>query len=462
MKVKLPGAFGLLVRRCGWVRVTDVAKCRCQELGPAARPCPSRAFVDARSGVAPAPTFGRAGLPVGDEASVGGFGLSASSLLGGVGAWCSRPGRRWGRAWRAGRRRRARCGAACVGRGGALEGVVLAAGEQVPGEHGELARDRDRGDLAVRGERRRAARRRATVRGSCAAAQAASASTWRAAAEPSLADPAVARGRRCRTGGPSGAGRGSRRAGGGREAADVADHGDQRGGGDRCRSRGSSSVAARPRRRGRGARSARRSCASSPARKSSWRRHASTVSRSSSGSSSVGEPGAALGPERVAGRRARRERAHQRGADLVLERGAPLDQRATLRDLPTQRARCARHRSRSPAGQSPASNSASTRASIWSVLTLRLGDRAHLARVREHDPRDVRLEDPRDRQRVAGRLHRHLIVRGQAAARTAPASAASLAIRPAAAPCRPRRSRPRRSRDARLTRSTAPPPPFTS
>jgi hypothetical protein len=32
MKVKWPGAFVVPVRRCGWVRVTDVAKCRCQEL----------------------------------------------------------------------------------------------------------------------------------------------------------------------------------------------------------------------------------------------------------------------------------------------------------------------------------------------------------------------------------------------------------------------------------------------
>jgi hypothetical protein len=31
MKVKLPGVLGLLVGRCVWVRVTDVAKCRRQE-----------------------------------------------------------------------------------------------------------------------------------------------------------------------------------------------------------------------------------------------------------------------------------------------------------------------------------------------------------------------------------------------------------------------------------------------
>ena len=32
MKVKLSGALGFRVAGCGWVRVTDVAKCRRQEL----------------------------------------------------------------------------------------------------------------------------------------------------------------------------------------------------------------------------------------------------------------------------------------------------------------------------------------------------------------------------------------------------------------------------------------------
>ena len=35
--------------------------------------------------------------------------------------------------------------------------------------------------------------------------------------------------------------------------------------------------------------------------------------------------------------------------------------------------------------------------------------------MREHNPRDVRLENPRDRERVAGRLQRDLIVGVQAA-----------------------------------------------
>jgi hypothetical protein len=56
MKVKFAGAFGLLVRRCGWVRVTDVAKCRRQEQLACRAALPLEGLDDARSGVAPAPT----------------------------------------------------------------------------------------------------------------------------------------------------------------------------------------------------------------------------------------------------------------------------------------------------------------------------------------------------------------------------------------------------------------------
>ena len=59
MKVKLSGAFGLLVRRCCRVRVNDVAKCRRQEPWACRAALPFEGLCDARSGVALAPTFGR-------------------------------------------------------------------------------------------------------------------------------------------------------------------------------------------------------------------------------------------------------------------------------------------------------------------------------------------------------------------------------------------------------------------
>ena len=58
MKVKLLGALEVLVGRLGWVRVTDVAKCRRQELVACRAALPFEGLDDARSGVAPAPTFG--------------------------------------------------------------------------------------------------------------------------------------------------------------------------------------------------------------------------------------------------------------------------------------------------------------------------------------------------------------------------------------------------------------------
>jgi hypothetical protein len=46
-------------------------------------------------------------------------------------------------------------------------------------------------------------------------------------------------------------------------------------------------------------------------------------------------------------------------------------------------------------------------------LHLRLRDRTHLARVREHHLTDVRRDDPRDRERVACRLEHDPIVRAE-------------------------------------------------
>jgi class 3 adenylate cyclase len=62
----------------------------------------------------------------------------------------------------------------------------------------------------------------------------------------------------------------------------------------------------------------------------------------------------------------------------------------------------------SPASSSPAQKSKRGFSSD------RLGDRAHLARVREHDLPDVRREDASDRERVARRLQHNAIVRREA------------------------------------------------
>jgi hypothetical protein len=58
MKIKLPGAFALLVEGCVWVRATDVAKCRRQELVACRAALPFEGLCDARSGVALAPAVG--------------------------------------------------------------------------------------------------------------------------------------------------------------------------------------------------------------------------------------------------------------------------------------------------------------------------------------------------------------------------------------------------------------------
>ena len=47
-------------------------------------------------------------------------------------------------------------------------------------------------------------------------------------------------------------------------------------------------------------------------------------------------------------------------------------------------------------------------------LDLGLGDRAQLLGGSHDDPRHMRFQQPRDRQRVAGRLQRNLVVRAEA------------------------------------------------
>ena len=128
--------------------MTDVAKCRRQEQWACRAALPFEGLEDARSGVAPAPTFGPVRLPVSDEASVGDLRLQRESLLGvvavgvphrigiGAGLRARRPGGQLESAPLA------------PHRAGTLEGVVLATGQQMPGQDGELARDGDGRDMA--------------------------------------------------------------------------------------------------------------------------------------------------------------------------------------------------------------------------------------------------------------------------------------------------------------------------
>ena len=151
----------------------------------------------------------------------------------------------------------------------------------------------------------------------------------------------------------------------------------------------------------------------SPSRKSIWRRHPSTVSRSSAGSSSS----------------ASHTRPPRPNASLI--GGRPLSVRiSTAWTSFLQRVRCrtscarrARRRRSARVGssgsqqplQQPGGEQPRQRARVATVgLDLRLGDRPQLRPRRHDDPRHVRLQRPRDRQRVAGRLQRHVIVGAEA------------------------------------------------
>ena len=98
----------------------------------------------------------------------------------------------------------------------------------------------------------------------------------------------------------------------------------------------------------------------------------------------------------------------------------------------TAAASASRHRASRPRSRNPtASSCASTLASI--LVGLRPPRRlAHGLRVGQHDPPHMRLDDPRDRHRVRGRLDRDLVAVDQATARTASSARGSVATRPAA------------------------------
>jgi hypothetical protein len=74
---------GPCVRRCRWVRVTDVAKCRCQEQLACRAALPSEGLFDAlRCRIRT--RFRAPGLPVGDQPPIGGLGLFGDARS----AWC--------------------------------------------------------------------------------------------------------------------------------------------------------------------------------------------------------------------------------------------------------------------------------------------------------------------------------------------------------------------------------------
>jgi hypothetical protein len=122
----------------------------------------------------------------------------------------------------------------------------------------------------------------------------------------------------------------------------------------------------------------------------------------------LGEPRAAALAERVGHRRPALEVAHQHRVDLVLAaRALPHELRAA-RQAPAQRPRGLIGQpttAQQPRGQKPRE-----RPGVATVgLDLGLGDRAQLGSRRHDHLRDMRLQRPRDRQRVAGRLERHAI-----------------------------------------------------
>ncbi len=127
----------------------------------------------------------------------------------------------------------------------------------------------------------------------------------------------------------------------------------------------------------------------------------------------LGQPRAAALAEGVGHRRAALEVAHEHRVDLVLGAGALTHELRAASETPAQRPRCL-IRQPTPA-QQPRGQQPRERARVVAIgLDLGLGDRAQLASCRHDDPRDMRLQQPRDGQRVAGRLQRNLILRAKA------------------------------------------------
>jgi hypothetical protein len=128
----------------------------------------------------------------------------------------------------------------------------------------------------------------------------------------------------------------------------------------------------------------------------------------------LGQPRAAALAKGVGHRRAALEVAHQHRVDLILGAGALTHELRAARQAPAQRPRALVGQptpTQKARGEQPRQ-----RARVAPVgLDLGLGDRPQLRPGGHDDPRDMRLQPPRDRQRVAGRLQRHVILRANAA-----------------------------------------------
>ena len=123
----------------------------------------------------------------------------------------------------------------------------------------------------------------------------------------------------------------------------------------------------------------------------------------------LGQPDTAAAAEDVAHRRPALEVAHQRRVDLVLCPRALSHQLRPTGQAPAQRSS---RLVRQPAAvQQPGGQQPRERARVAAVgLDLGLGDCPQLVSGRHDHVRHLRLKRPRDRQRVARRLQRHVIL----------------------------------------------------
>jgi hypothetical protein len=158
--------------------------------------------------------------------------------------------------------------------------------------------------------------------------------------------------------------------------------------------------------------SARSIAATSASRKSIPRRQASTISRSSAGSSCTASQRRPATPNKVCRRRATLQVADQDRVHLVLLACALPHQLRPARDPSTQDTRLLLRRP--DLGQKAGREQLRPRARVELVRLRRLRRVLDRLRVREHNTTDMRRDEPRDRQRVPPRLEHHLIIRSKA------------------------------------------------
>ena len=192
-------------------------------------------------------------------------------------------------------------------------------------------------------------------------------------------------------------------------------------------------------------------------RKSTWRRPASTVSRSLTGSCCSASQRPALDAEQIRRRRAVLQAAHQHRVDLVLRARARPHQLRAAREPAAHRADALIGRPHPV--ELPRPQQLGQRPRVEAIgLRARLAD-AGVARRDDDHPRDVRLEDPRDRPRIARHLQRDPVARVEALREQLQRLRPRLRSGPPSAAGPPRRSPPRRSRDGRPALPLSPRPP---